>query len=834
VKPWHRKSLLLLVFFAIPVVTAAQEGKYAGRPVADVLRELQSDRLRIIFSSDLVPPSLRVKAEPKGRTPRDLAQEILASHGLTLQKGPGETWSVVPRSSPPERQAPAPRPPPAQPKQPPTDPAQPPGPGPLRIDERVDVIDRLRETGGSPTAYALEPSAVRDAAGGFENVFQVLQVLPGAAGINDEDGKIAVRGGGPEHNLIVVDGIQIHRPQRLGDFMGSFVNPATIKSVGLDASGLEARYGGRLSSVTTIDTRDGATDRALAVSGALGLTSGDALLEGRLPGTESGSWWVTARGTYYRLLLDRLNKEVKPGFEDLQFKVTVRPSPKTRLTVFGLAGRETMERFPSERGGDWEIARYRGDNSLGVMTLAWTPNASTLATTTLSGYAHRESDREAMYTVGVPPFERATDERDFAARQRFVHAISPRHVVDAGIEVHRIGTGWRMKSVNQPEFWRGLGPSTWGEQIDYAAGPIDTTLRRTQAGFWVQDQLPLGRRWTLEPGVRLDWNSYTGEFAWQPRVRASARVGGSLVWTGVSVQAQTPSHESLQGLDYVHLSPADGDRLRNERSLQVVAGFDRRLRYGLGLRVEGYHRRFDRLLVQRLENDAERALRLSAYEIPPDLPADDVVLERRPTVHPESTGRGAANGLEVLLHRQGRLSGWFAYTLSKATRELHGHNVLFDFDRRHALSTAAVFQLSRRVRLSGTWQLASGFPITPLHEEVSFGNVFDIRTGTIDPIARPSRNPDGSLRTYLAPFMRRLGLRNSDRLSSYSRTDVRVTFSTLGRWEFYGEVINLFAQRNYLITVEFPATPNFPATVSRSNVYSEFERLPTAGLRWRF
>jgi hypothetical protein len=473
----------VLLLCAIPVITAAaQEGKYVGRPVADVLRELQSDRLRIIFSSDLVPPSLSVKAEPKGRNPRDLAQQILAAHGLTLQKGPGDTWIVIARSSAAERQTPARRPPPAQSTQRPTDPAQPPGPDPMRIDERVDVIDRLRETGGSPTAYALEPSAVRDAAGGFENVFQVLQVLPGAAGINDEDGKIAVRGGGPEHNLIVVDGIQIHRPQRLGDFMGSFVNPATIKSVGLDASGLEARYGGRLSSVTTIDTRDGATDRALALSGALGLTSGDVLLEGRLPGTESGSWWVTARGTYYRLLLDRLIKEVKPGFEDLQFKVTVRPSPKTRLTFFGLAGRETMEQFASEEGpagsADFEIARYRGDNGLGVMTLAWTPNASTLATTTLSGYAHRESDRERMYAFGVPPFERATDERDFGARQRFVYAISPRHVIDAGLEVHRIGTGWRMQSVHQPEFWRGLGPSTWGEQIDYAAGPIDTTLRR--------------------------------------------------------------------------------------------------------------------------------------------------------------------------------------------------------------------------------------------------------------------------------------------------------------------------------------------------------------------
>ncbi len=378
--------LLLLLLWTISVTAVAQTTKYAGRPVADVLRELQSDDLRIIFSSDLVPLSLLVAAEPKGRNPRELAQQILATHGLALQKGPSVTWIVIASPSASERQPASPRrPPPA----PPPAPDQKVPPDPLRIEERVDVIDRLGKSGEAATAYSLAPSAVRDAAGGFENVFQVLQMMPGAAGINDEDGKIAVRGGGPEHNLIVVDGIQIHRPQRLGDFMGSFVNPATIKNVSLDASGLDARYGGRLSSVTSIETREGATDRALAISGSLGLTSGDALLEGRLPRTESGSWWVTARGTYYRLLLDRLNKEVKPGFEDLQFKIAVRPSPNTRLTVFGLAGRETMEQFASEEGpagpADFEIARYRGDNGLGVMTLAWTPNASTLATTTLSG-----------------------------------------------------------------------------------------------------------------------------------------------------------------------------------------------------------------------------------------------------------------------------------------------------------------------------------------------------------------------------------------------------------------------------------------------------------------
>jgi hypothetical protein len=190
----------------------------------------------------------------------------------------------------------------------------------------------------------------------------------------------------------------------------------------------------------------------------------------------------------------------------------------------------------------------------------------------------------------------------------------------------------------------------------------------------------------------------------------------------------------------------------------------------------------------------------------------------------------------VLVQREGRrLSAWIGYTLSKSTRELHGHEVPFDFDRRHALSASGLVQLSPRVRLSATWQLASGFPVTPLHEEVSFAPRINI-DGTVDPIRRSSRNPDGTLFTYPSPFMRRLALRNSDRLSGYGRTDIRVTFATLGHWELYGEVINLFNQRNYLLEMTFPPVNGIPGSgsVSRSNIYTELERMPTAGLRFRF
>ena len=814
---------------------SGQQGSYVGRPVAEVLQQLQTTELRIIFSSDLVPPTLRVKTEPRSRDARQIAHQILEPLGLTLQQGPRNTWLVVtlPKTiaSPPRtQQAPA------------TDSGDevqvktPIAVDPLRIEERVDVVDRLGEPADRATVYTLSAPDIRETAGAFENVLHVLQLLPGVAATNDEDGKLAVRGAGPEHNLLVVDGIAIHSPQRFGDFTSSFLNPATAASVTLDPSGLSARHGGRLSSVTSIETRDGSRDRKLGVSGSLGLVSGDVLLEGRLPGTQSGSWWATARGTYYRTLLKSFNNGTMPGFGDVQFKVSAQPSAKTRLSVFGLAGRESMTQYDFEPDGQEQVmAQLIGISRLGVMNLSWTPTARLITTSTLSAYAHDARDHDLLTTFGDPPWERELSVDDFAARQRAVFALSARHVLDVGIDAHRIRSSWRMSGLKPPEFPRGLGPSTWGEGIDISLGPVDARLRRTVVGTWLQDRFPLGSQWVAEPGVRLDWNSFTGEASWQPRVRVSGQLGSALVWVGAAVQTQTPSHEGLQGFDYFHLDDATATELRNERSRQVVAGFERSLTAGFGVRLEAYHRWFDRLLVQRLESGAERTARLATYQIPPDLPQDSVILEYRPTIHPESTGRGEASGLEILVHRSGRrISASLGYTLSKSTRELHGYSVPFDFDRRHALSATGAWEITDRVRFATTWRGASGYPVTPLHDEVIFSRTVHL-DGTIDPIARPSRQRDGTLTTFFTPAMRRLALRNDGRLNGYSRTDVRVTYATRRHWEFYGEVINLFNQRNYLLRIDIPATSSgLPAHTAHNNVYTELERIPTGGIRFKF
>ena len=69
--------------------------KYAGRPLGDVLRELQATGLNIVFSSEIVRPTMKVLTEPKAVRPRKILDEILRPHGLQVRSGPGGALLVV-------------------------------------------------------------------------------------------------------------------------------------------------------------------------------------------------------------------------------------------------------------------------------------------------------------------------------------------------------------------------------------------------------------------------------------------------------------------------------------------------------------------------------------------------------------------------------------------------------------------------------------------------------------------------------------------------------------------------------------------------------------------
>src|SRR5690606_1859030 len=148
------------------------------------------------------------------------------------------------------------------------------------ISEIVSVGAAQAAREASPSTIAMAPRAVMNVAGAADNVFRVLQTLPGVAAVNDFDSRLTVRGGGPDQNLTVMDGVEIHNPYRLFGLTSAF-NPETVDAFELITGGFSAKYGDRLSSILVVDNRPGSSAGAIGATAALGLTDGNVLAEGR-------------------------------------------------------------------------------------------------------------------------------------------------------------------------------------------------------------------------------------------------------------------------------------------------------------------------------------------------------------------------------------------------------------------------------------------------------------------------------------------------------------------------------------------------------------------------
>ena len=438
-----RRALVLLVFILAAEAAVAAEtpsSALAGRPLAEALSLLQAQGLAIVFSSELVRPDDAGRAGAALPHPARALDEILAPHGLAVRPGPGGRLLVVsaPLSSPP---APAPAPSAAPPER-------------IQFEEKVEVPGHSDEA-LRHSATEVSPAQVTATAGGLENVFHTLQLLPGVTALQEFGGRLAVRGGGPDENLTVLDGVEVHNPFRLFGLTSAF-NPETIERFELSTGAFSARHGDRLSSLLVIDSRDGSAARRLQGAASLGLTDSNVVLEGRLPGKRRGSWLATARRTYYDLFAERFFNANFPDFADLQVRAAWEPRARAEADDPGTAqpggnGRERRRARPRRRGG---FRHPRGhEHQPRLRDLGRDdrrPRAQPQHPVRLRPRRHfrrrgpgpcRDAALEragghARRAIGLD-FERTVGVRDIALRQEFFGTVS-RHWLNTGLELHQI------------------------------------------------------------------------------------------------------------------------------------------------------------------------------------------------------------------------------------------------------------------------------------------------------------------------------------------------------------------------------------------------------------
>ena len=264
----------------------------------------------------------------------------------------------------------------------------------------------------------------------------------------------------------------------------------------------------------------------------------------------------------------------------------------------------------------------------------------------------------------------------------------------------------------------GSGRARGGELVDYWLGrwTRGSSGRKREHGF--RSGLVLAPYDDRTRRARLIWNSFTGEVAWQPRLRVSRAFGQTSTWAGYAIQAQHPSHQSLQSFEFLDFSEENTTRLQNACTEQVVAGFERSIRAGAepaGRRLPPHVRRPPGAAAGNGGRAPKSPCRLRHS---PGFP----VRCRHPRVSAHGVSDNVLDGASGW-HRvpsrrdRGRVTGWLGYTLSKSTRALFGQPCrLISTARRPMPAWTAL--LGARFRAAATWQLASGFPVMPIQREV--------------------------------------------------------------------------------------------------------------------
>jgi TonB-dependent Receptor Plug Domain len=789
-----------------------------GRRLDEVLAELQRDGLKLIFSSEVVRPTMRVRVEPRRSSPRRMLDALLEPHGLIARDGPAGTVLVVknPRARLDPRVPPAADKPPAFPRPPQS---------PHTFAETIQVTDdALMGRVEAHGVQVLGGRDVRDIAGGFDNAFRTLTALPGVVPADELGSRMAVRGGAPDQNLTIMDGIEVHNPFRLvvpaEDLalvgLASTFNPDIVDRVEFHPGAFDVGYGDRLSSVLVVSNREGSQATALQGAFSMNLGSASLTLEGRLPKGADGSWLVSARRSYLGALAQPIANTTVPTFTDVHARATWLPRPGRRLSVVALGGRERL-RPPRDAAADAGASAAADDALLGVTFETslgrrglWRSVASySRFSDTLDAFersldnSRGANSPESIASGGSLAFvaTRRIGVADFALRQDVWFAPSARHQINIGVDVHDLDTRWMWDLTGDRNLHQANGSSLrLGAALPRR---LDSDRRTRRTAAWIAHRWHAARL-AVEPGVRLDYSTLTGRRVVSPRLGVTAALSGGWQLDGaIRLHAQSPGYEKMLQSDYfVNLSEEVSLGLKPERALQAVAGVQRAWPLGFTVRVETYYKRYTDLLGGRLETDAESTARLDDYDVPVEL-WPYVRRAAEITTAPVNDGRGYAYGVEAFVSRKSApgspLAGWVSYSFGRSRRTEYGVTRPFDYDRRHAVTAAGALRLGPRWDLSLTARVASGLPRTPSR---------GVRLSLVEDAAdvdgdgnRAEKRPllDATGLPVFQPDYGDVSNLSRARLPHFARVDARLTYRPPWageRWAFYLDVVNLLNSRN--------------------------------------
>ena len=521
---------------------------------------------------------------------------------------------------------------------------------------------------------------------GEGDILKAVMTLPGVKTVGEASGGFNVRGGSQDQNMILFNENIIYNPTHLFGIFSAF-NPDIVDNVELYKSSIPAEFGGRISSVMTVKSKEGDLQKVKGSLG-IGLLTSRFQLEGPLKKGKT-TFVAGARTSYSDWLLKKLPKDSyysggSAGFTDANAGLTHRFDANNSLQVNGYFA---TDRFALTTDTTF---RYRNINASLIFRHKGADGSSLKVS---AGYDH------FFNRVGIHDWEAAAYDLDTYIRDAFFRSAWTRplenHSLSAGVDV----VGYAL----DPGTMTPSGPSSYivGRKLDreYAVEP---------AAF-LSDNWSLTEQFSLEGGIRL--SSYLflapSTFRFGPEFRLSARYSPA---DNVSLKAGFNTMRQ-----YIHLisntsalSPMDTWKL-TDPAIDPTTGWQgaggvywTHLGTGVDFSLEGYYKRMKNCLDY---------LPGATLSMNPDL-ADDLV----PVF-------GKAYGVEAMVKKQtGKLTGWVSYSYSRARYKedsdrglgaiANGNWYNAPYDKPHEFKLVGNYALTHRFSLSANLDYSTGRPVT--------------------------------------------------------------------------------------------------------------------------
>ncbi len=560
---------------------------------------------------------------------------------------------------------------------------------------------------------------------GERDLMKIIQLLPGVQGGQEGTTGFYVRGGNLDQNLVQLDEATVYNPNHLFGLFSTF-NINSINNVQLIKGGFPAQYGGRLSSILNITMKEGNKTK-YQVEGGLGLLSNNLTIQGPVQKNKS-SFIVSARRSHVDFLLRVYGKpkeSISYKFYDVNAKMNFELGKKDHLFLSFFKGNDNAAY------NNANSLNYTTDFGNSTATLRWNrlfgnktfSNTSIIYNDYNLGLSTSQNNYYSLLYTGV---------RDFTAKTDFTITPNTRHNIIAGFAYTRHRLSPASFSAKIPRR---------GNRVKIVTDSIQK-LYSDEMALYLGDEFDASEKLSINYGLRIPVFIVPGKtYSFiEPRITAKLSAGPKAAFKASYTKMNQFLHlipNSTAGLPTDIWIPSS-DKTKPQSSTQYAVGYFRNFKdNAIETSVEIYYKNMDNQILFGEGKQLKIKVNLDSLLV---------------------YGSGESYGAEFFVKKNtGKLTGWISYTLSKTTQMFEdlnfGKEFPFKYDRRHVLSVAASYQLTKRWTLSSVFVYSTGGAYT-----VPTGRISTLNSGTIF---------EGNYYVYES--------RNNYRLDPYHRLDLSAT-----------------------------------------------------------